>query len=385
MLYAHAIYHSKAMLRGTEADGSLSMEQKIYLQKLRDVAKSSSLGAVTRSLAYHDLPAYFAPVWGIGKDRGSALEDQWAANAERASSLLDGGWRFGGDENLGVVTLAQWGRQARAGEMPAVLFTSGTEESGRPMIYGSSRVADWNWNAIRGINDAGCSCLVRNHTVRVVTGARLSASFPIVSPAARPSANPDYLYRVEHQLDGGYYDNYGMVALNRWLQDGLDKLHTGNELPKNLKKILVIQIRYKNEPSKDEVKAGGFFYQATAPLTALYNARVAGQRLRVDEQFDIFCNYWKARGVEISNAVFEFDGRKLGTPLSWHLTARQREDMSDYGSCIIREFEDYQKGLAGLENVDPSEKKLKLESLKAQYPLGANAYLVKDFIHPDKP
>jgi hypothetical protein len=371
--YAHAVYHGSGDLSG--------------LAHLRTAAQASSLGAVVSALAYHDLPSYFGPLRWLGHDRGNAMEERWTTNA------VESGVATG--ENLEKVTLENWGDQARQGSMPAVLFTSGTEESGRPMIYGSSKVLDWNWNAEQvtnpyphGPNELG------DYTVPAVTGARLSASFPYVSPAARPSSKAGHLRRVEHQLDGGYYDNYGLVALNRWLEDGLTGMNgdagkeemdkSVNIQPEN-NHFLVIQIRYKNQPPSEKVKAGGFFYQASAPLTGLYHARVAGQRLRADEQFDLFCHYWQRRGITIDNAAFEFDSPEE-PPLSWHLTENQKKEITKQGEKMVSEFKCYERQRKQNDNLPAGTSKEKDTKYQANkeldkiYPFGSSTYLVKQFM-----
>ena len=65
--------------------------------------------------------------------------------------------------------------------------------------------------------------------IRIATAARLSASFPYVSPAARPTSDSDSAltdgepgrYTRTHVVDGGYFDNSGLCALTEWLQEGL--------------------------------------------------------------------------------------------------------------------------------------------------------------------
>jgi hypothetical protein len=380
MHYAHAMYHDDAMMGKSVASGKpgnpkdLDDNERKFLSSLRTAAQAPSLGAVVHSLAYHDLPSYFAPLWWFGSDRGTAMENQWAKNAMAA--------KIGRGEDLTNVTLAEWGEQAREGNMPAVLFTSGTEESGRPMIYGSSKVLDWNWNAAQMPFRKEDAYRYEDFTVPVITGARLSSSFPFVTPAARPAADAGQLRRIEHQMDGGYYDNYGLVALNRWLEDGLRKAD-GEELsdladpPPEFTHILVIQIRYKNDPASGDVKAGGFFYQATAPLTGLYNARVAGQRLRADEQFDTFCRYCKKRGVVIDNAAFEFhDDGQEGAPLSWHLTEKQKSSVEKCGERILSEFGAYAEKHEEITAMNGED----FGSIDRSYPLGAAAFKVREFI-----
>ncbi len=401
MLYAHAMYHDQAV-EAQKVDPATSETTSPYLAAVREAVRATSLGSVVRALTYRDLPEYFAPVW-FGEDRGATMEKQWATNAKQPRQIGKTGKmiHIGRDEDLANVTLAQWGQQAVEGKMPAILFTSGTEESGRPVIFGSSKVWDWNWNVVW--NGTPSKSPSKLFTVPVVTGARLSASFPLVSPAARPAASDKDLERVEHQMDGGYYDNYGIVALNRWLEEGLTAIHsdsaTGKSTPNpRFGQFLVIQIRYKiksEDPEKPEslkVEKGGFFYQMFAPLTGLYQARVAGQRLRADEQFDVFTRYWKERGVVIHNVAFEFEEGDGGAPLSWHLTEYQKAELDTAGKKIISQHEEYKPLRDDLEEKlesatsDQSKQDcaVEIERLKKKFPLGDAAYAVADFIASEK-
>ncbi len=390
MHYAHAMYHDPAM-KLPQGESTVTTIEKQYLDVVRQSAQASSLGTIVRSMGYHDLPGYLLPLH-LGKDRGNAMEQQWATNSKagyhpfsdrKLAAIIPGR-----DEDLSRVTMQTWAVEAVEGRLPAVLFTSGTEESGRPALYGNTAVSDWNWNAFRprGLSE-GCKCARKNYTIPVVTGARLSASFPFVSPAARPDAPDHTLCRVEHQMDGGYYDNFGLVALNRWLEETLSSFDEKNP-PLG---FMVIQIRYKEVPSSSEKPKSGLLYQLGAPLTGLYQAKGTGQRLRADEQFDIFSRYWNEKNERagnkntlVRNAVFEFQSpRGEPPPLSWHLTKAQKEDLTCEGLRIVREFQCYMPQRIKCDDAKDKtaeEKSKILNTLRAQYPNGAAAYELLDFI-----
>ncbi|WP_338285595.1 hypothetical protein [Luteolibacter sp. LG18] len=327
MFYAHAMYPYRR-------DRELDREK---IGKLREVVRSSSLSAVVRKLTYHDLAGYWLPVPGTG-DRGTEMENAWVRNAEQVWGRFDSNTNPGGGTDLdreiqkpfAEQNLWDWTGELRAGKMPAVFFTSGTEESGRPIVFGTSRVFDWNFNAKQtGVMERAASPAPAGgydfHTVRVATGARLSATFPWVSPAARPEmTDGSPLRRYEHQLDGGYYDNFGLLALNRWMDEGLNAALPPRKRPEGssatvpsdcelawvedgaVRHVLFIQIRYLTPFEEPVSSPKGFASQLTAPLVGLYHARVAGQRLRADEQFQLFANYWKLRNVIVDNVVFEY-------------------------------------------------------------------------------
>jgi hypothetical protein len=353
-------------------------------ETLRSVVQSTSLSSVVAAFAYHDLLGYCLPVLS-GKDRGQAMEDQWVENGQAL-----------GDNELEHVTLWDWSQRLGRGEMPAVLFTSGTRESGRPIIFGTSRVKDWNFNVRQThLPEDGAFPLL---TTRVTTGARLSATFPWVSPAARPDP-ANQTRRAEHQLDGGYYDNYGIVALNAWLDEGLMEvfgprsLNWGQRLqlmteqqgekktrpPARTKgTILVIQIRYEQKPKEPTTEGPGFFFQLTAPIFGLYNARTAGQQLRTDDYFDVFSRYWKERGIEVENAAFDF---KDEAPLSWHLTQQERDELRKQGESIASELIAYPTEMKKAQDIpDEKARHAALAEVNRKYSRGIAADRVRNFL-----
>ncbi len=178
--------------------------------------------------------------------------------------------------------------------------------------------------------------------VAVVTAARLSATFPYVGPASRADVDPSEdkakdkdKPEASHVVDGAYYDNYGMSTLVEWLDIALNSLHATDK-PPNKMDILLIEIRQEPSPLPAPVPKGshrGWFFQAYAPLDALFAVRTAGQRSHNQVELKLLQEKW-AHKVNIKpSAVFEFGSRQDGSvppdlpepPLSWHLTARQQE------------------------------------------------------------
>jgi len=154
----------------------------------------------------------------------------------------------------------------------------------------------------------------------VVTAARLSASFPYVTPAARsdgPGPQP-------HVVDGGYYDNYGIAAMGEWVYAALE------EASKDIESVLVIQIHGAPVSSdladKRHAKTRGWFFQAFAPISTLLSVRSAGQVAHNNIELELLQQKWSAR-VPIHTAKFEFGNPD--PPLSWHLTPLEVKAIRD--------------------------------------------------------
>jgi hypothetical protein len=292
-------------------------EEKELAQVVAD-AQTSSLEDVSWALAYHDLWRVILPVFprSFG-GRGRALERAWTTTSRDAASL--------------ETDLTKWVDGVRHGLRPANIFNATLVEAGERLLLSTTylphppgTIGRWDFHSI----------YQKMRDVAVVTAARLSATFPYVGPASRADVDPSG-GKASHVVDGGYYDNYGISTLVEWLDIALDSLDRAGKLPNNLQ-ILVIEIRQEPSPLPAPVPDGshrGWFYQAYAPLDALFAVRTAGQRSHNQVELKLLQEKW-AQKVNIQpSAIFEFGSRQDGSPapdlpappLSWHLTARQQE------------------------------------------------------------
>jgi hypothetical protein len=92
--------------------------------------------------------------------------------------------------------------------------------------------------------------------IDIVTDVRLSVIFPFVSPAARPyriggqRQSDDIEKDNLHFVDGGYFDNSGLVALSTWLDGALKD--PAQKPPPEPTDIPVIQISPFPNPSEGD-------------------------------------------------------------------------------------------------------------------------------------
>jgi hypothetical protein len=241
-------------------------------------------------------------------DRGKALEDALKR----------------GDE-LGTATLLGWKRDAIEGKRPAVIFNSTIVETGQRMLYSTTDLYPDNKTQSSG--------LVEFHgqnpqlDVGVAAAVRLSATFPVVSPAAR-AIKADVFERSLHTVDGGYSDNYGMASLVEWLNNGLESLDSaGKPLPS---KILIIELRAS--PQSDAAGAqpdASFGFQLLHPLYTLYEVRDTGQLSHNELERELVRKRWAARKVAICPVVFQPPASNRVPPLNWHLTVEDQIAIRD--------------------------------------------------------
>jgi hypothetical protein len=271
-------------------------------------AEASSLDDVAWGLTYPDLVwSVFPFLKGVYspflvKDRGSALEDAWKRTP-----------------GLPAATLDQWRRDLRARVRPAVLFNATVAETGQRMLLSTTTLETAR-------DDPGrreFSVDFPELDLPVTTAARLSATFPYVSPAARVNRHGGFDDQY-HYVDGGYYDNYGTATLIEWLDKGLSGL--GREMPS---RVLLIEIR--SFPDADPAPPGssrGWAADAVQPLKTLYAVRGTGQDAHSNLNVHLLKDDYGGelmQSVKISFPESLADDRDdASPPLSWHLTPDDR-------------------------------------------------------------
>jgi hypothetical protein len=266
-------------------------------------------------------------------DRGWALEKKWAA----INNLNDTGGASG-------TMLSDWAKAARKGPgpgspdlgwMPALLINSMLAESGEPVVFSNTRFPGTaiNNSRIKNFYDLYPDPDLRGHyDIRVNTAARLSASFPYVAPAARPSLNspfgPGY-----HFVDGGYYDNYGINSLLAWLGEALDD----EDVRAGLADVLILQIRHFAPTAAPGPTRDGWGFQITAPAVALSAMRDFAQGSVARNQLEFFAKYNATRNVRIWGTHIDYSGEKAcaDPPLSWKLDANQQQCIRDAWDAVV--------------------------------------------------
>jgi hypothetical protein len=278
-----------------------------------DAAAASSLDEVSWGLAWPDLLRVLI-AWPFQMDRALAMERAWIYND--------------GSDTINQ-PLSNWNPATTRGDLPAVILNSTMVEMGGPLLLGTSDVDNpetgrksscW-WDGDRLHMYRG-----KKLDVPIVRAARLSATFPFVTPAARPS-KADH---EPHMMDGGFFDNYGIATLTEWLEQALEeqakKSTPGSE---RVKRVLVVQVN--GFPHSDfklpKKSSGGWVSQLIYPIKILVNVRTAGQVTHRDVELSLLKGKWRARGIEIDNVNFELD--EENAPLSWHLMPKQRAAVDD--------------------------------------------------------
>ena len=287
------------------------------LEDARGRSMASSLSAVLWGLVYPDMHRLLLPIprplWT--GDRGFALERSIASTATQSAK-----------PGPGLLSLAPLVRDG----LPVLLLNATLSADASPVTFTNSRYPD------PGVPDA----VVRvrsfhdefQRDVRLETAARLSATYPIVSPAAKPE---DYTGHNSF-VDGGYFDNSGLYALMAWLTEATARLSSSTE-PREL---LLLTIESFPETATDSRSAKMSWYpQFTIPLQTLFGVRTSGESARNLYLLPLLKNSLAGK-FQLTEVQFRYVAREGCTnpPLSWHLTDAEKQCIADaWKSAAIRE------------------------------------------------
>jgi hypothetical protein len=264
---------------------------------------TSSLEQVAWGLTVPDRWRIMVPwVRAAEVDRGWALEESLEENAGLVATA-PGDPRPSVFLNDGKADITK----------PALIINATVMETGGPIVFTNSQFLP-DSAELPGNGPLDYFKLYRQRRIRLVTAARLSASFPYVSPGARTLTDaplrPDL-----HLIDGGYYDNYGIGNLMRWLNAATK----GNSQEQRV--LLVRLYGFPEDPVR--VKASGWFDQLTVPVNGVLNARDRSQRIVGNSLLDLAIA--AGGNVKISQVEIRYQNKSCpAPPLNWILTPAQK-------------------------------------------------------------
>jgi hypothetical protein len=152
----------------------------------------------------------------------------------------------------------------------------------------------------------------------VVTAARLSATFPFISPIARPDVPRDLDRVAYHLADGGYYDNFGVMSAIDFLRAVLpDYAAPDPTSSHSRRRVVVLQIRLADSGTAVAANTQGWLYAAAGPAVTMLHVRSAAQRARNDLEVALLRDAWASQGVAIETVTFDLQDH---APLSWQLS-----------------------------------------------------------------
>jgi hypothetical protein len=218
-------------------------------------------------------------------DRGWALEQSWRVALtdpnNTASKYIDS-------------NLSDWRDSVAKGLLPGTVFNATVVESGDPLLLSTVKLdlpTDSRSTVFGQSSDKGAD-------ISTVTAARLSATFPYVSPVAKGRYINDRRLPAQgmHIADGGYYDNFGVTVAVEWIKQ------ITAEYGSQLGKIIVITIDAFPETSEKESlqerkenesffnPRSGWGSEVLGPVKTILNSRSETQYGRDVIEFDLLKN-----------------------------------------------------------------------------------------------
>jgi hypothetical protein len=295
----------------------------------------SSLGMVTYALAYRDFWRVMSGgVFFPRSDRGTLIEEFWARVAAGTVTPEKGNVEKAATAEAGRLRFEKLSECVRAGRLPGFIFGTTAMESGRRIMITPIEFPD---DCAYGERRAR-ACTLNEYLdpdaklrldIDLWTAARLSATFPWISPPARAMEMNSFQQISKktfrhHMLDGGYYDNFGIAAALDWLEQVLRERLDGKLL--QFKRVLVLQLRSSpQKPPTDRRASSGIKAELLGPVVGVLGMRGGSQVERNRIELNRFIEHWKSklvsRDVDLKSVILHGDKT---IPTTWHLSGDQK-------------------------------------------------------------
>lgn len=313
-----------------EARNNLKLETAELAKTFKN-ATTSSLVASAYGLAMLDTPRLASlgllPYPARYQDRGTLLEEAWSYTANR---------EFGIDESVN-----SFSGDIRQGKLPGFILSATAMEVGRRVMITPLTFPklDRPYQRAQTLSEFYFETnSTQQADLSIWTGARMSASFPYVAPAARPrfsGGDPKDFDKFNpqkfHLIDGGYYDNFGVTSMLDWLTPVLEARRNDDGSMK-FKRVAIIQLRAFELPDPNmEKPANGGAAALIGPLLGVTSAYSGAAITRNDINLREFIANWNILlGGKVKVGTWEFTRPDQGGPLSWHLTKREIEEVRNF-------------------------------------------------------
>jgi hypothetical protein len=275
------------------------------------------------------------PILGHERDRAWAIETAWLKNLDAYVPAKD--------ESLHRTQLSEWAHLANEGCAPGIVFNATIVETGElltlsnldwlPMEDFQSLSRAYPRKKAKEKQAEGADTIQQIWDTSAVSAARLSATFPYVTPVAtarrRGHSRPDFDGH-KHVADGGLFDNQGVVAGVHYLQRLMaregepTRMLLGDDSKEGATPRQVLFLLLDGYPEEPDavVTDPGTFNQLSAPPKTLWNARGRTQQLRASMELSLLTDYALTRNVQLTVVTLrppQLEGKEQIPPLSWQL------------------------------------------------------------------
>lgn len=282
------------------------------LPEVIDAASASSLEASAWGIIYPDLLRIVFPFIDMEFDRAWALEQAWRRQLKplwaRAAPQ---------QQEARLPMLSDWMRRTAQGVLPGVNLNATVVESGQQLVLSTVDYPASD-SAVTILHDRTFHRVYGDSAdLSMVSAARLSATFPYVTPVARARYAGDRgggaPLPAWHIADGGYFDNQGVMAAVEWVQAVLKT----PGLRERIGKILILQIMaFPEHPQTPQVENGnGWLSALIGPVQGIVNVRTSTQVARSELELQLLKDAYPGKIETVTLSPPEGD-----PPLSWHLS-----------------------------------------------------------------
>ncbi len=345
------------------------------LEKIFDTSMEPSLAEAGWGLAFADVLRSFVPFTisdkELHRDRGWAMEQAWREDALELKRAAECGDRCSAQQSAAIKgsSLAQWAQKAENGSLPGIILNSTIVDDGQQALFSNlnlCRLQEVQRQPFKGRSQKVSDPSLRRHfpdpgsintrktncpnssdgrglpNLDASTAARLSATFPWVSPVARIDLHPDDKLSGPgyHFADGGYFDNFGTMAAIQWLR----LLAHDNRAPlSSYDAILFIEINaFPQRPDlPPDTRRSGLLYSFLGPLKTMLEVQTSSQLSRGLLELDLVRN--EITHILAENALatgsqsptlhfFEFRPPETylhDPPLSWKLSGPEQTALTE--------------------------------------------------------
>lgn len=214
-------------------------------------------------------------------------------------------------------TLGYWRQALRDNALPAISMNASVDTTGTPLMLANFEVPEKRWT--HPIVQPYQADLNRSD-MDIVTAARLSATFPFVTPMASPSDGAHRDYRL---ADGGYFDNSGLYVQFLWLEEVLDILEQQH------RPVVMVEIsstssqRYTAQRGRNLAQT--FIPPIVSPLTTWLHSQAAADDIRDWLLRQAILEQAKDHQIDFHWAKFTL----YNVPASWEMTPSQLQSVTD--------------------------------------------------------
>lgn len=304
--------------------------QKEIAEQVVNYAAGNRLPAIAWAMAYEDSFRLLGAAFIKDPDdgRGYALEASFQKDLATGNAQMRRDWR----------------PKAGKGDMPIPIFNATIVDTGARYLISPFAHLPGQKRAVSLVSN------YPEYDMKIVTAARLSATFPYVTPQPLPIAGTDKGWFGGYEIakpswlvaDGGFFDNYGMFTIVEWLD--LVLLNRLESL--GIEHVILVQINAFPKNEIDGMTAGKLTAHFTekdpasawsasvlGPVKVFEKVRVSTQFARNQSEIDLLKKAWP--GVQIHDFDIRFqmevtgdtakDGETREPPLSWKLNTEQRQ------------------------------------------------------------